>query len=297
MTSLFHGGRHGRGVGDLRRCTPDHRTTNQKDTTQQMKSKHLAPIVSLVLSWLALVSGTHAQNLVTNPGFEVGNTGFTTDYTLWTGGITGQNLYAVTNSPQNVYAGWGSFGDHTTGSGKMLIVDGSTTTGRAFWRETVSVATNTFYLFSAWALKFDSDSPPILYFTVNGIQQGTFYVLPLMPSGWQGYGVTWSSGASNTAVLELRLQSNKAGPGNNIAIDDIALIPYADVPSPVASIQNAVEIGWTSYSGAPYQVFWRSEADTNTWLPLGGLVIGNGTTNYVCDPLATQTRRFYRIAT
>jgi len=177
----------------------------------------------------------------------------------------------------------------------MMVVDGSTSTGRAFWRETVSVASNTWYVFSTWALKFDSDSPPILFFTVNGTQQGTFYVLPLTPSGWQGYGVTWNSGATNTAVLELRLQSNKSGPGNNIAVDDIALVPYTNMPALTTSIESAVQISWPSYPGLPYQVQWNSEVDTNTWLPLGGIITGNGTTLQSCDTLGTNSRRFYRV--
>jgi len=177
----------------------------------------------------------------------------------------------------------------------MLIVDGSTTAGRVFWRQTVSVATNTAYVFSAWALKFDSGSPPILYLTVNGTQLGTFHVLPLSPSGWQGYGGLWSSGTSNTALLELRLQST-LGAGNNLVVDDIALVPYTNAPAPAASIESAVQITWPSYPGVPYVVQWRSDVDTNTWLPLGGLVIGDGATLYTCDPLGTNSRRFYRVA-
>jgi hypothetical protein len=266
---------------------------NQKGQPQ-MKTKYLAAATCLLLMH------AHAQNLVTNSGFEAGNTGFASDYTLWPGPAInpnwGQNQYYVTNNPHNAYSAWASSGDHTTGSGQMLIVDGSTTTGRAFWRQTVAVTTNTFYVFSAGALKFDSDSPPILYFTVNGTQQGTFYVLPLTPSGWQGYGVTWNSGASNTAVLELRLQSNKAGPGNNIAVDDIALIRSADIPATSAFIESAVQIGWASYPGSPYQVQWAPDVTTNTtWLNLGSSVLGTGTTNYLCDPIGGRARRFYQV--
>jgi hypothetical protein len=265
-----------------------------------MKTNLLAATISLLLLVMTFISDTHAQNLVTNPGFEAGITGFVSDYALWPGPAIdpnwGANQYYVTNNPHNAGSFWASSGDHTTGSGMMMVVDGSTTTGRAFWRETVAVAPNTWYVFSTWALKFDSDSPPILFFTVNGTQQGTFFVLPLTPSGWQGYGVTWNSGATNTAVLELRLQSNKAGPGNNIAVDDIALIPYTNAPAPTATIESAIQIAWPSYPGVAYQVQWQSALDTNmTWLPLGGLVTGNGATQYFCDPLGTNARRFYRV--
>lgn len=259
-----------------------------------MKTAHLGLTAGLALGWSALI--LNAQNLVTNPGFEAGNTGFTTDYTLWSGQPGwGVNLYYVTNNPHNASPFWTSTGDHTTGSGKMLIVDGSATAGRVFWRQTVSVATNTSYVFSAWALKFESQSPPILYFTVNGRQQGTFHVLPLTPSGWQGYGAVWNAGTTNTALLELRLQST-AGGGNNLAVDDIAFIPYTSAPLPAATVESAVQIAWPSDPGIPYQVQWRSALETNiTWLPLGGLVTGDGAVQYFCDPLGTNQGRFYRI--
>ena len=132
--------------------------------------------------------------------------------------------------------------------------------------------------------------------TINGIQVGAaFYVLPRDPSGWQGFGVTWNSANSGTALLELRLQSNKGGPGNNICVDDISFIKSSEVPPTIASAESAVRICWTSYPGAFYQVQWASGLDTNTWLNLGLPVVGSGGTNYFPDPVGSTSRRLYRV--
>ncbi len=254
-------------------------------------AKLLIPLmVAFVLAFEA-----PGQNLIINPGFESAAPGFTTDYTLWNGSPGwGANFYYVTNNPRNAQSSWLSMGDHTTGAGRMLLVDGSATAGRVFWRQTVNVTTNTIYSFSAWASKFDSLSPPILFFTVNGVQQGTFFVLPQSPSGWQPYGVIWNSGTTNKALLELRLQST-VGFGNNLALDDVAFRRASDLPRPTQSIEPAALVRWTSHAGISYQVQWATDADTNTWLNLRSPVLSTGVSTSITDPVAGNRRRYYRI--
>lgn len=252
----------------------------------------------VVIACVAAGCCAHGQNLVANGDFERGNSGFTTAYTLWpVGSIPGAGQYYVTNNSQ-IFRTWVSSGDHTSGNGNMLIVDGSTNAGAVLWRQTVTVETNTSYVFSTWGQQIEpaTISPPILYFTINGVQiGGAFYFLPVDPSGWSGYGVTWNSGVTNSALLELRLQSNKRGPGNNIALDDVSLVKSSDIAPAPMSIESAVQIGWTSYPGASYQVQWAASADTNAWFDLGLPVMGNGRMNVVCDPMGSASRRFYRI--
>src|SRR4051812_31502275 len=110
-----------------------------------MKHKNLHEVLTVIAS-LSLIISVSAQNLVSNSGFEDGNTGFTTDYSLWTSGSIGAGKYAVTTNPLNVASNWGSYGDHTSGSGKMLVFDGSSASDNVLWRQSVSVATNTTYI-------------------------------------------------------------------------------------------------------------------------------------------------------
>ena len=181
----------------------------------------------------------------------------------------------------------------------MLIVDGSATPNSVIWRQTVSVRTNTTYIFSAWDLRFDSDTPPpaTLYFAINGSQQGPLFVLPGSPGGWQWHGTTWNSGISTVATLELRDRNGQGGPGNNLALDDVTFVKSSDVPPPavgIAVVNNVVQLDWLSYPGLSYQLQSAASLSANTWLDLGLPVMGYGITNYMTDQILA-TQRFYRV--
>lgn len=70
-------------------------------------------------------------NLITNGGFEDGNTGFTTEYTYLDPSVTGgwtlgpEYMYTVSTDPSLYHSAWSSFGDHTSGTGNMMIVNGT----------------------------------------------------------------------------------------------------------------------------------------------------------------------------
>lgn len=70
-------------------------------------------------------------NLIINGNFEMGPSGFTTDYVPGTTSCNGlgfldcEGTYAVINNPQNGHANWAPCGDHTSGSGNMLVCNGA----------------------------------------------------------------------------------------------------------------------------------------------------------------------------
>ena len=94
------------------------------------------------------------NDLVINGNFSSGNIGFTTNYIPGNGGayglLTDPGTAAVNNNPSAVHNNFQSFGDHTTGSGNMLICNGSTTANDIVWSQTINLNPNTNYLFSAW---------------------------------------------------------------------------------------------------------------------------------------------------
>jgi hypothetical protein len=138
---------------------------------------------ALTLFGLIAAWSTKGRNLVNNPEFETGNAGFTTDYVLWSGGCVGAGAYAVLNNPHIMSTNWCSFKDHTSGTGKMLILDGRSASDSILWRQIVPVGAGTTYVFSTWALKFGADNAPTaaLYFAINGTRQSLDYVLPAVP--------------------------------------------------------------------------------------------------------------------
>lgn len=93
----------------------------------------LLVLVMTMLSLAVMPAGAVGTNLVTNGDFESGNVGFSTDYTYVaaTGWSTLQPpfVYAIGTNPYDYHSAWGpGFGDHTSGSGKMMIVNGTTST-------------------------------------------------------------------------------------------------------------------------------------------------------------------------
>jgi hypothetical protein len=81
---------------------------------------------------LAPTAGAINGNLVTNGDFEDGNTGFASDYTYvaTTGpsALQPASVYTVGFDPNDYHSAWTSFGDHTSGAGQMMIVNGTTST-------------------------------------------------------------------------------------------------------------------------------------------------------------------------
>jgi hypothetical protein len=170
-----------------------------------------------------------SQNLVTNGDFEGGNTGFTTGYAF--GDVSNPGGYFIGTSPSTAPGGLGDWcicGDHTTGTGNMMIVDGATTAGWPVWEQTVPVAPSTNYTFSYWGAEVDHDSNslPHLLVRVNGKVIGESSFPEYSPDNggkWQNYSFKWNSGPSQSADLAI-VDGNTDAPWNDFAIDDISFI-------------------------------------------------------------------------
>lgn len=64
------------------------------------------------------------NNLIANPSFSLGNTGFTSSYT-YTTNLWPEGTYYIGANPTTYHSSFASCGDHTTGTGLMMIVNGS----------------------------------------------------------------------------------------------------------------------------------------------------------------------------
>ncbi len=169
-----------------------------------------------------------ATELAINGNFEAGNTGFTTgyNYNAAANGLVPEGNYAVNNNPNFNHTNfWGT--DHTTGTGKLMIVNG--VVGPIVWQETVAVVPNTTYYFSAWALSMNN-APPFaqLQFSVNGSPIGVSAVLVAgvnnnaSNTNWQRFYGTWSSGALSSATCSIVDLQGALG-GNDFGLDDISI--------------------------------------------------------------------------
>ena len=165
--------------------------------------------------------------LVYNGDFSLGNTGFSTTYIY---GGTGPNAiyqegyYSVVTNPALVHPAAISFGDHTTGTGNMMAINGSGTP-TSVWCQTIPVTPNTTYAFSAWAANWSTASTgansPILQFEIDGVLIGSAFTISSAPGVWIHFYATWNSGSSTTANICI-YDACTALNGNDFALDDIS---------------------------------------------------------------------------
>jgi hypothetical protein len=189
-----------------------------------MRTKLLSAIAILVMT----VCNVNA-NLIVNGDFEQGVYGYTTEYTLYSYEAF-PFRYGINTDPQKWDGGFQSFGDHTTGTGNMMLIDASGGAnggaGHICWSETVAVAQNTDYAFSAWIAQI------YLYgiysnvqFEINGAVIG-HYEVPTNITEWREFTEVWNSGNAVAATIIIReTTGNNNRSGNDFAIDDISFIP------------------------------------------------------------------------
>ncbi len=164
-------------------------------------------------------------NVIVNGDFSQGNTGFTTGYAPGSGGAWGLlssvGEYAITTNSNLVHNNFANCTD-ASGTGSMLVANGSTVLGTSVWEQTVPVQANTTYLFTYKAMSVVSGSPAQLFVTINGTQIGTVNTVSSTVCNWNQYSATWTSTTAGTVNIAL-LNQNIAGGGNDFAVDDIEM--------------------------------------------------------------------------
>ncbi len=222
-----------------------------------MIRKKLTMVVATVAA-LALGVGMALAVPIPNGNFESGNTGFSSAYLYFAqpavpasgysnpkASLYDEGTYGVGTDPGLYHASWSHFGDHTTGTGNMMIVNGATILENQLpeqvWASPVSPATipvnsGETYYFSAWlasvypALGNPPTAPATLAFSINGVQIGADFTLSAPVGTWQLFFVPWVADGT-TANLSL-INRNLTASGNDFAIDDISLETRSPVPEP-----------------------------------------------------------------
>lgn len=168
------------------------------------------------------------RNLIVNGDFERGKAGFLSDYTYSPGDISPQKTYDVVLDPHDSHAGAAAMHDHTSGSGRMLAVNGAAEGNPVVWKQTVPVSPGTRYLFGAWAANwgyYDGEalSPSTLRVSINGQPAGSL-TTPAEQNGlWRALSALWYSGSSKTAIITIVDRTQTTGIGNNFTLDDLSL--------------------------------------------------------------------------
>lgn len=187
-----------------------------------MGAKRVAIGIGLLFLLLAVSRSEPAHALpLANGDFSLGNTGFASDYAFSPGDIFGEGSYDVVADPQLAHPFATSYGDHTSGDGLMLAVNGAVDAGRAVWSETVDVLPDTPYVFSLWVSSWFAGSPAHLAVRFDGSVVGELDA-PSAAGVWQRFSAPWTSGPDSSVTIAIEDLVTAEG-GNDFALDDLAL--------------------------------------------------------------------------
>ena len=172
-------------------------------------------------STYVLVKGTsQISQMATNGNFSSGNTGFLTAYTYNTTSIWNEGTYAVGPNPNAVHPNFGSWGDHTTGTGNYMLVNGSTGGNKILWRQIVSFPPGVQVAVKWWMLTFVTP-PGSLQLKLAGTNIGNPVSTPNSTGSWSQATRTFTVPASGSATINLVTTSSTLS-GNDFGIDDIS---------------------------------------------------------------------------
>jgi hypothetical protein len=172
---------------------------------------------------LLLLAGRASGNLIYNGSFELDSSGFTTEY-AYTPDLTASGSVVVGTDPHQHHCLAASYGDHTSGFGKMLIANGSVDGDAAVWEQTVPVRTNTQYAFFYWLSTWTADDIKLAQIRclINGVRVGSGFATTTAGE-WGLVLHRWDSGANSEASIRL-VDRTGTEAANDFALDDIGMV-------------------------------------------------------------------------
>jgi len=141
------------------------------------------------------------------------------------GVLSQEGTYAINTNPHNLHTNFASMGDHTTGTGNMLIVNGASVANTTVWAENISVQANTDYVFSVWIASVNPAAPAQLQFSIDGAPLGSTITASTTTGLWQYFTTTWNSGSRSGSLPIALVNQNIIANGNDFAVDDIVFAP------------------------------------------------------------------------
>jgi gliding motility-associated-like protein len=192
-------------------------------TTTATKNITQAGTYSVIASYLG-------SNQIINGDFETGNSNFSTEYQIGTGGVWGQlsneGTYAITTSPDNVHNNFFPCNDFTIGTGQnQMVVNGSSTPNTNIWCQTVATLPNTTYQFGTQVSSvYNTTDIAELQFSINNVNFGNVFSPTNNSCDWSQFTENWFSNLTTSAEICIVNQNTSAG-GNDFTIDDITFRP------------------------------------------------------------------------
>ncbi len=195
-------------------------------------------------------TGCFNSSLIINGDFENGNTGFTSVFTANNGtGLCNaganscgaylcQGGYGIATTPTPCNPTWSSnIHDHTTGTGKMMMVDFPSSGSNNIWCQNVNLTAGATYCFGAYYINLlptgTNQPTPTFTYTQNGTAIGNSNTIPENEQ-WNFTGVQFNATATGPVTMCIK-NLNAGGVGYDVGIDDIALREVVAGTPPVAN--------------------------------------------------------------
>jgi gliding motility-associated-like protein len=170
------------------------------------------------------VSQFQYPSIMYNGDFTAGDTGFTSAYVYHAPPNSSEGQYWVSTNAQVWNIGMSTCGDHTTGNGNMMIVNGSVHVNLSVWCVSLPVTPNTDYAFSCWLTSLYYANPARLQFSINNVPVGNIFNASTTTCLWQQFYVLWNSGSDTVANICI-VNQNSVASGNDFALDDVSFTP------------------------------------------------------------------------
>ena len=242
-----------------------------------------------------------SPNLLVNGDFSAGNTGFTSDYQFLTVTIPvgQQKTYGIVTNPNGWFPGFAACTDHTSGSGNMMVADGSTSNAGndSLWSQTIPVTANENYTFSYYLESVVAQNPAQIDVVINGTVVGSA-TAGATACNWVQYSYVWNSATNTSAQISLYDRNLSSG-GNDFAIDDLSFKQnsnFCALPQTITVVITAPNINPDFATIAPIcaggsvptlnTTSPSPSSITGTWSP--ATISNEGSGSYVFTPDAGQ---------
>lgn len=185
------------------------------------------------LFFSASIARADLINLIQNGDFENGNTSFSSDLTYDpTPPFSTDGYYAIGTNPVDWFSSWLNIGDHTSGSGNMLI---ATPNGASnVWYQSINVVEGTEYTFSGWGVHVSTNAPALLSIRVDTTELGSLMLSSPSNGDWTQFSFTYTAPSTTTVNLFIA-DTQPFTNGNDFALDDLSFTYTANanpVPEP-----------------------------------------------------------------
>ncbi|MFN8287721.1 MAG: gliding motility-associated C-terminal domain-containing protein [Chitinophagales bacterium] len=241
-----------------------------------------------VTTTYTVTSQVQLGNLITNGDFSSGNTGFSSGY-VYANPNTAEGQYFVSTNAQSWNGGMAACGDHTTGTGNMMLVNGATTANVSIYCQTVNVQPNTDYAFSTWLQTVTAGNPAQLQFSINGSLLGSVFTASNSTCIWQQFYTVWNSGANTTATICI-VNQNTIASANDFTLDDISFSPLCTATDTVVVTVNPTYSNTVNASICQGQTYTLPDGTTTN---TGGTYVKTLTSSKGCDSVITTNLTVY----